>query len=210
MKASNCQLLAALAFAWAFGSGSADGAVNLRPGDNIQSIVNANPSNTTFVFSAGIYSRQSIVPKAGNVFDGQSVATLDGGNQTTRAFGGTATNVTIRNLTIQRYNSASQNDAVDCASGNAWTITNCIIQSNASVGVKVGNNSRIINNRLNSNGQEGFAGGGGGWLMKSNQINNNNTSHQNWALEAGGGKITGANGGTFGRTCRMSILRCTT
>ena len=197
MKASNCHLLAALAFAWAFSFTPANGAVTLHPGDTIQSAVNANPSNTTFIFSAGTYTRQSIVPKAGNVFEGQSVGILDGGNQTTRAFGGAASNVTIKNLTIQHYNSALQNAAVDCASGNAWTVTNCLIQSNASVGVKVGNNSRIINNRLNSNGQEGFAGGGGGWLMKSNQINNNNTSHQNWALEAGGGKVTKATGGTF-------------
>ena len=197
MKACNCQLLAVLAFVWTFSFKSADGAVNLRPGDNIQSMVNANPGNSTFLFSAGTYSRQSIVPKTGNVFDGQGVAILDGGNQTTRAFGGTASNVTIKNLTIQRYNSASQNAAVDCASGNAWTVTNCLIQFNASVGVKVGNNSRIINNRLDSNSQAGFSGGGGGWLMKNNQINNNNTSHQNWTSGAGGGKITGATGGTF-------------
>jgi len=85
MKASNCHLLAALAFAWAFSSKSANGALTLHPGDNIQSIVNVNATNTTFVFSAGIYTRQSIIPKAGDVFDGQSVATLDGGNNTTRA-----------------------------------------------------------------------------------------------------------------------------
>src|SRR5712671_3841272 len=139
MKASNRHLLAALAFAWAFSSKSADGAVTLHPGDTIQSIVNANATNTTFIFSAGTYARQSVVPKTGDVFDGQSAATLDGGNQTTKAFGGTASNVTIKNLTIQRYNSALQNAAVDCASGNAWTVTNCLIQSNASVGVKVGN-----------------------------------------------------------------------
>ena len=119
MKASNWHLLAALAFAWAFSSKSADGAVTLRPGDNIQSIVNANASNTTFMFLPGSYSGQSIVPKAGDVFDGQSVAILDGGNQTTKAFGGTAGNVTIRNLTIQRYNSALRNAAVDCKRAHA-------------------------------------------------------------------------------------------
>src|SRR5438046_5525923 len=112
MKASNRHLLAALVFAWAFSSESADGAVTLHPGDSIQSIVNANANNTTFIFSAGTYTRQSIVPKAGNVFDGQSVATLDGGNQTTKAFGGTAGNVIIKNLTIQHYNSALKNAAV--------------------------------------------------------------------------------------------------
>jgi len=173
MKVSNRHLLAVLAFAWVFSSRPVNGAVTLNPGNNIQSIVNANANNTTFIFSAGTYSKQSIVPKAGDVFDGQSVAILDGGNRTARAFGGTATNVTIKNLTIQHYSSTLQNAAVDCGSGNAWTVTNCIIQLNASVGVKFGNNSRIVNNQLVSNGEEGFAGGGGGWLMKNNQINNN-------------------------------------
>lgn len=197
MKAGNCHLVVALAFAWAFSSYSAEGAVTLHPGDNIQSIVNANANDTTFIFSAGTYSNQSIVPNTGDVFDGQSVATLDGGNTTTRAFGGTAGSVTIKNLTIQHYNSARQNAAVDCGFGNAWTVTNCIIQLNASVGVNLGTNSLILNNQLNGNGEEGFAGGGSGWLMKKNQINNNNTSHQYWSVEAGGGKVTGATGGIF-------------
>jgi len=196
-KTINCHLLVALAFAWVFSSNSAKGAVTLHPSDNIQSIVNANPINTTFIFSAGSYTNQSIVPKAGDVFDGQSVGILDGGNTASRAFGGTAANVTIQNLTIQHYNSALQYATVDCEFGNAWTVTNCIIQSNASVGVNFGTNSLIINNQINSNGEEGFAGGGSGWLMKNNQINNNNTSHQNWGFEAGGGKVTEATSGTF-------------
>ena len=197
MKRIHRCLLVALAFASAFSSNSAKGAVTLYPGNNIQSIVNANPNNTTFIFSAGTYTNQSIVPKAGDVFDGQNVGILDGGNTTTRAFGGTAGNVTIQNLTIQHYNSALQYAAVDCEFGNAWTVSNCIIQLNASVGVNFGNNSLIINNQLNSNGEEGFAGGGSGWLMKNNQINNNNTSHQDWGFEAGGGKVTEATSGTF-------------
>jgi parallel beta-helix repeat protein len=189
--------LAFLAFALASTPNLANGSVTLHPGDNIQSQVDADPGATTFVFAPGTYTNQSIVPKAGDVFDGQGVGILDGGNTATRAFGGSAANVTIMNLTIQHYNSTLQHAAVDCEFGNAWTVTNCIIQSNTSVGVNFGNNSRILNNWLVSNGEEGFAGGGAGWLVQNNQINNNNTSHQNWGFEAGGGKVTLATSGTF-------------
>src|SRR5262245_2668444 len=129
MKASH-HFLAGLALVWALGASWTSGAVTLHPGDDIQSIVDANTNNTTYIFSAGTYSNQCIVPKTGDVFDGQSVATLDGANTATNSFGGAATNVTIRNLTIQRYNSALSNAAVDCGLGNAWIVTNCIVRSN--------------------------------------------------------------------------------
>ncbi len=197
MKTTHFRLRTALALAWALGAISASGAVTLHPGDNIQALVTANPNNTTFVFSAGTYTNQSIIPKAGDVFDGQAVATLDGANAATRAFGGTVGNVTIKNLTIQHYSSALQSAAVDCGLGNAWTVSNCVVQLNTSVGLNFGTNSVIVNNQLNGNGVEGFSGAGNGWLMKNNQINNNNTSHQIWPTPAGGGRVTAAGSGTF-------------
>ncbi len=197
MKSIRQQFVAALVFAVVVVGGAACGAVTLHPGDNIQSLVTANAINTTFIFSAGTYTNQSIIPKTGNVFDGQGVAVFDGANTATKAFSGAGGNVTIKNLTVQRYNSPSQNAAVDCALGSGWIVTNCVIQSNAAVGVKFGTNSVIVNNLLIGNGQEGFAGSGTGWLVKNNQINNNNTAHQNWTLEAGGGKAGAASGGTF-------------
>ncbi len=196
MKASHCLFLAGV-FACLLSSNIVEGAVTLHPGDNIQSMVNANGNNTTFIFSAGTYTNQNITPKAGDIFDGQGVAMLYGSNVTTRAFGGAVANVTIQNLTIQNYSSASKNAAVDCSGGSGWIVSNCVIQLNASVGVKFGTNSLIINNQISANGEEGFAGGGSGWSVKNNLINYNNTTHQSWSADAGGGKVTGGTNGAF-------------
>jgi hypothetical protein len=52
--------------------------VTLSPGANVQSIVNANPENTTFLFQPGIYRLQSIQPKNGDSFVGQNNPILSG------------------------------------------------------------------------------------------------------------------------------------
>jgi len=52
--------------------------VNVYPSNNIQTLVNANASGTTFVITPGVYRMQSIVPKSGNIFLGQPGAILNG------------------------------------------------------------------------------------------------------------------------------------
>lgn len=52
--------------------------VMLSPGANIQSAVDANPENTTFVLQPGVYRFQSIQPKSGDSFVGQSMPILSG------------------------------------------------------------------------------------------------------------------------------------
>ena len=52
--------------------------VTLSPGENIQLAVDAAPKGTTFVFLAGVYRMQSIVPKDGDVFTGQGNVVLNG------------------------------------------------------------------------------------------------------------------------------------
>ncbi len=53
-------------------------AVPVSPGQDIQAMVNANPSGTIFVLRAGIHRLQGIQPKAGNQFHGELGATLTG------------------------------------------------------------------------------------------------------------------------------------
>lgn len=181
-----------------FGSdGTPAATVVLNPGDNIQSLVNANPAGTTYLFNPGTYHLQNIRPKTGNVFDGQGRATLDGNDVAKTAFSGTADNVTIRNLTIQNYHSDFQEAAVDTEDGDGWIVQNNTIGSNFSIGVNFGTNSQILGNRLVDNGQAGFAGGGAGWLVSDNHIARNNTRNLDWGFEAGGGKVTDATSGTF-------------
>ncbi|TAM84375.1 MAG: hypothetical protein EPN47_01950, partial [Acidobacteria bacterium] len=52
--------------------------IQLSPGDDIQAAINANPAGSTFTLAPGLYRMQSVVPKAGDVFSGQTGAILDG------------------------------------------------------------------------------------------------------------------------------------
>ncbi len=54
--------------------------INVKPGDNLASLVAAAPAGTTFQFSAGIYRLQSMKPKNGDTFIGpvSRKAVLDG------------------------------------------------------------------------------------------------------------------------------------
>src|SRR6185369_16875994 len=60
--------------------------VVIRPGDNIQKVVNSKPGGTEFLLKAGVYARQTIRPKSGMSFIGEPGATLDGENATSHAF----------------------------------------------------------------------------------------------------------------------------
>jgi hypothetical protein len=52
--------------------------VTLSPGADLQSAVNANPENTTFIFQPGVYRLQSIQPKNGDSFVGVNNPVLNG------------------------------------------------------------------------------------------------------------------------------------
>ncbi|MPZ99440.1 MAG: right-handed parallel beta-helix repeat-containing protein [Dehalococcoidia bacterium] len=54
------------------------GDVSVAPGDDIQALVDRNPSGTTFHLAAGVYRQQSIRPKDGNSFIGAPGAILNG------------------------------------------------------------------------------------------------------------------------------------
>ncbi len=52
--------------------------VTLTPGANIQAAINSNPAGTTFYLAPGVYRMQSLVPLNGDIFIGQTGATLNG------------------------------------------------------------------------------------------------------------------------------------
>ncbi len=282
------RILIALAFGGSFFTLNALSAatVSLSPNSNIQSIVNANPPGTTFVFQPGVYRMQSVAPKDGDVFDGQGAATLNGsrvlsgftksasawvvGNQTqhgaipggdcldgfprcTRpedlfidnvpklhvsrlrdvksgawffdynakkiyigddpaghtvetsvtpvAFQPSANNVTIKNLTVEKYAAPLQQAAVGLDTVSGWVVTNNTIRLNHGAGTMAGTSGQLISNRLLQNGQEGYAGGGSGFLINRNEIAYNNFAGVDSGWEAGGGKITEASNGVVSRNC---------
>lgn len=55
-----------------------DNVVYLKPGDNLQSIVNAHPEGTTFVLKAGVYREAQIKPKNFQTFIGEEGAVMSG------------------------------------------------------------------------------------------------------------------------------------
>ena len=56
-----------------------EGAIEIFPEDDINSIVDNNPEGTTFIIKAGIHRMQEIWPKNGNTFWGEAGAILNGG-----------------------------------------------------------------------------------------------------------------------------------
>ena len=49
-----------------------EGAIEIFPGDDINSIVDNNPEGTTFIIKAGVHRMQEIWPKNGNTFWGEA------------------------------------------------------------------------------------------------------------------------------------------
>lgn len=92
---------------------------------------------------------------------------------TEKAFHGTAANVLIKDLTIEKYGSKLQEAAIFGANATGWTIDNVTVQLSYAVGVDVGSNGTIRKSRIRTNGEMGVAGGGSGIMIHENDISNN-------------------------------------
>src|SRR5580658_5299952 len=248
--------------------------VTLSPGANVQSIVNANPENTTFLFQPGTYRLQSIQPKNGDSFVGQNSPILSGarvltvfsrqgnywvaGGQTQQgqlngiclaqypmcqypedlyfdnvpllhvaslsavgpgswyfdyphhniyfldnpsghlvetsvtrsAFWGSAANVTISGLTVEKYAIPAQFGAIgDQYPGLNWTVTNNEVRSNHGGGIYLRSGSHATLNYVHNNGQKGIGGNGSNILVEGNQVSFNNWAGFDPGWEAGGMKF---------------------
>ena len=110
------------------------------------------------------------------------------------AFEGTASNITIKNLTIEKYAPPIESGAV-APGGPSWLIQNNEIRLNHGWGVKVkktGNSVKVLTNNLHDNGEGGMAAGGiTGGLFDSNIAVHNNIDSVRPGIEAGGTKFSG-------------------
>ena len=112
------------------------------------------------------------------------------------AFAGGASNITIRNLVIEKYAPPIQSAAVQ-PEGPNWLIAKNEIRLNHGFGVKAkpgADNVRVLGNKLHHNGEMGIGTGivtGGLW--DSNLVAYNNIDGVNPEFEAGGSKFTGNN-----------------
>lgn len=111
------------------------------------------------------------------------------------AFYGSAKNVTIRGLTIEKCadvagDGAIQGESMSGALSQGWVIQDNVIKLNHGMGIRLGNQMQVLNNKVISNGQMGLGGSGNGILVADNDIAYNNYAGYKYGWEAGGTKFT--------------------
>lgn len=115
------------------------------------------------------------------------------------AFDGTAPDVLISNITIEKYASAAQEGAIQAQTEAAtdWIIENCELRLNSAAGIAVGKGSRVRGCNIHHNGQIGITGVGDSVLIENNWIWANNSRGFQFRWEAGGVKLAASEGVKF-------------
>jgi hypothetical protein len=108
---------------------------------------------------------------------------------TSVAFSGNASNVVIRNLTIEKYAGTGQLGAVRGINSTGWRLINNVVRLNQGIGINIGQRMQVLNNRILSNGQMGLSGIGTDVLVEGNEIAHNNFAQFLAGWEAGGTKF---------------------
>ena len=163
--------------------------VDVFPGESIQAVVDANPAGTTFYLRAGVHSGQTVKPRDGDKFIGESGTILSGEDRVEFAFRSGASNVTIQNLTIEKYANKAQSGVV-AGGGKAWRIVNNEIRYNWGGGVTLNDRYQLIGNNIHHNRQIGIKGSGTDVLIDGNEIAfNNYRGDYDPEWEAGGTKF---------------------
>jgi hypothetical protein len=113
------------------------------------------------------------------------------------AFESTASDVSISNLTVEKYGSPAQKGAIHAREGTRWIIERCVVRLNSGAGISVGTGTLVRNCDIHHNGQIGIEGNGKDILIDGNRIWSNNIYGFDPAWEAGGAKIAESSGVTF-------------
>lgn len=103
------------------------------------------------------------------------------------AFGGPAINVTIQNLTVQKYASVPQEGAIQAQQG--WVVEHCEVRQNSAAGIGTKTDTRVSQCNIHHNGQIGITGDGNSIVIENNEVWANNTRGFDYGWEAGGVKI---------------------
>ncbi|KAA1057418.1 carbohydrate-binding domain-containing protein [Azospirillum argentinense] len=90
---------------------------------------------------------------------------------TAHAFSGTADNVTIKNLVIEKYAPPVQHGAIQGDVG--WTIQDNELRLNYAVGATAQDGSKFIGNYVHDNGEMGLGGAGAKILVEGNEVARN-------------------------------------
>ena len=104
------------------------------------------------------------------------------------AFSGSAQNVEVRSLIIEKYATPAQSAAIGVGA-QFWVIQHNEVRFNHGIGIGTWNNNVIRANYVHHNGQMGMGGQGSNVIVEFNEIAHNNTAGYNSLWEAGGTKF---------------------
>ena len=103
------------------------------------------------------------------------------------AFSGSAANVTVQNLTVEKYAVPAQMGAIgDQYPGNGWQVLNATARLNHGAGIAIGSGGLVRGSNASNNGNEGIHAVGSNITIASNTISNNNYAGFDAGWEAGG------------------------
>jgi hypothetical protein len=177
------------------------GAVTVDPAvvGDLAAKTKSSPPNTTFWLRPGKHRLDpdryaQVIPKEGNRYLGAPGAVLDGRKKNQYAFGGSARNVTIRYLTVQRFVAPPDEGVVNHDSADGWVIEHDKIQYNSGAGLMAGARQKVRASCLRDNGQYGMnaykaKGRISGLVVEGNEIVGNNTG--DWERRREGCGCTG-------------------
>jgi hypothetical protein len=111
---------------------------------------------------------------------------------TSLAFGGTAADVVLTDLIVEKYASQAQRGAIHLNETRGWTLSNVTARWNHGVGLYVGSEMRVRGGSFSHNGQLGMGGGGEGSTIEGVEIAFNNYAGFRQGWEAGGTKFSHA------------------
>jgi parallel beta-helix repeat protein len=111
------------------------------------------------------------------------------------AISGSASNVTVRNLIVEKYAVPDQFGAIGGQyPGDGWILQNNETRLNHGLGLRVSNNSQVLDNYSHDNGQMGMGGNGTNILVQGNEIARNNYTGTDHNFECGGFKFANTDG----------------
>ena len=105
------------------------------------------------------------------------------------AFESLASNVLIKNLTIEKYASVAQKGAVHGMGAVNWVVENSELRLNSGAAIGVGAGGRVLNCDLHHNGQNGIVGEGKDIQVENTRIWTNNIYGFDPGWQAGGLKL---------------------
>ncbi|ALO13089.1 Lipoprotein [Streptomyces venezuelae] len=163
------------------------GAVTVDPSvvGDLAAKTESSPPHTTFWLRPGTHRLEpdayaQVVPKEGNRYLGAPGAVLDGRKTNQYAFGGTARDVTIRHLTVERFVAPNNEGVVNHDMADGWVVEHARIQYNSGAGLMAGARQQVRASCLRGNGQYGmnaYKTGDSikGLVVEGNEVVGNNT-----------------------------------